>query len=113
MAQRLVTWAKVSQLDLTDHSSAVRIVHCLRSQLSVSNVFTHLRSLIGIEDTDEKILLRLPRRSRWFDLREEDRIHWACPNLVHKIVQFMDYEDKIDDEFLKSMVHRRRRSKLG
>ena len=79
----------------------------------MNNVFTHLRSLIGIEDTDEKILLRLPQRSRLFDLREEDRIHWACPNLVHKIVQFMGYEDKIDDEFLKSMVHRRRRSKLG
>ena len=91
----------------------MRIVHCLGSQLSVSNVFTHSRSLIGIEDTDEKILLRLPRRSRWFDLREEDRIYLACPNLVHKIVQFMSYEENIDDELLKSMVPHRRCSKVG
>ena len=114
MAQRLVMWAKSLPTRLNGSQfRAVRFVHCLGLQLPLSNVFKHVRSLIGIGDTDEKISLRLPRRSRWFDLREEDRIHWACPNIVHKIVQFMSYEDKINDELLKFMVHHRRRSKMG
>ena len=43
--------------------------------VAVKQRFKHPRSLIGTEDTYEKISLRFSRRVLWFDFRKEDRIH--------------------------------------
>ena len=43
--------------------------------VAVKQRFKHPRSLIGTEDTYEKIPLRFSRKVLWFDFRKEDRIH--------------------------------------
>ena len=43
--------------------------------VAVEQRFKHPRSLIGTEDTYEKIPFRFSRRVQWCDFRKEDRIH--------------------------------------
>mmetsp|Transcript_61921 Transcript_61921/g.164550 ORF Transcript_61921/g.164550 Transcript_61921/m.164550 type:complete len:2073 (-) Transcript_61921:147-6365(-) len=113
MVQWLVMWATAFLLYFTDTQFwAVLGCSLLGIAVAVKQRLKHPRSLIGTEDTYEKIPLRFSRRVLWFDFREEDRIHWAWPNLWDKIVQFMRYEDKIDDEMFKSMVYYRRDTKV-
>ena len=82
MAQQLVMWATAFLLDLTNPQfRAVPGCSLLGVAVAVEQRFQHSRSLIGTEDTHKKIPLRYSRRVRWFDLREEDRIHWKWPNL--------------------------------
>ena len=90
------------------------VLVCLRFGIAVAvkQRLKHPRSLIGTEDTYEKISLRFSRRVLRFDLREEDRIHSVWPKFWDKVLQFMRNEDEIGDEMFKSKVYYKREAKV-